>query len=108
MKKLVSMLAALIITTISYSQTMLPSDTTLKENKIVHKQPDRVEMMNDKVWIIKNDEKTELINKFILADGSTVMHNGTVKAHNGSTKKMKNGDCIYMNGKWREPKKEAA
>jgi hypothetical protein len=106
MKKLAVLIIAIIIGQTSFAQVMPPPDTSIKANTKMHIKADHIKMKDNKVWVIKNGEKTELTNSITLTDGTIVMKDGTVKAPDGTTTMMQNGDAIFMDGKWHKSKKD--
>ncbi|MBE7170460.1 MAG: hypothetical protein INR73_07715 [Williamsia sp.] len=56
-------------------------------------------MMDGKMMHIKDGKTMELNQDMQLSNGATIAKDGTMKMKNGKTRKLKNGEMIYMNGK---------
>jgi hypothetical protein len=85
MKTIFLFFAALAISTsITYASAIKATNSPMK---------DCVKMKDGKMWVIKSATSTTT-----LTDGSQVMTNGTVKGKDGTTKTLKDGDCMDMQG----------
>jgi hypothetical protein len=71
---------------------------TLDQSKMNKK--DCVMMVNGKMLMMVNGKTMDMTNDVTCKDGTVIQKNGTVKLHDGSTKAMKNGDSVDMNGTW--------
>ena len=60
---------------------------------------DCIMMKDGKVMQMKDGNTTELSGDVTLENGTVVSKDGTVKMKDGKTKMLKDGDCVYMNGK---------
>ena len=56
-------------------------------------------MLDGKMMHIKNGKTMELTQEMKLTNGATIVKDGTMKMKNGKSRKLKNGEMIYMNGK---------
>ena len=66
-------------------------------------------MMEDGKMMTMMDSKTVAMDKdMTLVNGTTVMTHGTMKMKGGKTMMMKDGDCVYMDGKMRRAKMKKA
>jgi hypothetical protein len=59
---------------------------------------DGIMMKDGKLLMMKNGQTTQLTTDMTLDNGTVVMTNGTVKAKDGSTKTLKEGDYVTMDG----------
>ena len=99
MKKLLILAVAFTLSLGVFAQ-----DTTDKkmDHKMDHKmgmKKDCVMMENGKMMVMKGGNTTAMDKDMTLPNGTVVMTNGTVKTKDGNTMMMKDGDCVYMNGK---------
>ena len=60
---------------------------------------DCIMMKDGKVMQTKDGNTTELTDDVTLPNGTVVSKDGTVKTKDGKTSMLKDGDCVYMNGK---------
>jgi hypothetical protein len=63
-------------------------------------EKDCVLMKNDKMFIIVKGQMTAMTADYTLTNGDVVSKEGKVTAKDGSSKQMKNGDCVSMAGVW--------
>lgn len=56
-------------------------------------------MMDGKMMHIKDGKTMELTQEMKLSNGATIAKDGTMKMKNGDTRKLKDGEMIYMDGK---------
>lgn len=89
MKKLTVLFAALSFTIGSFAQTT---------EKMQEPMQDCVMMKDGKVMQMKSGQSMVVDKNLTLANGATVMSNGTVTMKDGSKMQLKNGDCIDMSG----------
>jgi hypothetical protein len=89
MKKILITLFAITLTLGVFAQ-----DST----KHTMKKHEGVMMKNGKLLMMKNGQTTPLTTDLTLDNGTVVMTNGTVKAKDGSTTTLKEGDYITMDG----------
>jgi len=71
---------------------------TLDQSKMNKK--DCVMMVNGKMLMMVNGKTTDMTGDVKCKDGTVIQKNGDVKMSDGSTKAMKNGDSVDMDGKW--------
>ena len=118
MKKIFCLAAVLLITGAAFAQT---TDTTNTHDttgmQMMHdsmmqsgtqnmngmhgmngQMRDCIMMMNGKVMVMRNGQHTLLTQNMRLANNSVVMPDGTVQMANNTTHKLKNGECVYMDG----------
>ena len=93
MKKLVILLTALI-----FSASVHAQDTTKTQMK------EYIMMMNGKMMVMKHGMTMDLKSDTTLKNGTKVMTDGTVKTKDGKTMTLKEGECIYGDGKIKEMK----
>ena len=99
MKKLtILLLAAVLCTTATFAQ-----DTSMTSHKMhsgkMKGMKDCVMMEDGKMMVMKGGKTMAMDKDISLTNGSTVMSDGTVKMQDGTTKKLMDGDCVYMDGK---------
>ena len=70
-----------------------------KMHKMDHQMKDCVMMKDGKVMVMKHGENSELTESMTLENGATVAPDGTVTTKEGKTKKLQDGQAVYMNGK---------
>jgi hypothetical protein len=98
MKKLLGLLAFSAITLCTYAQdSTRMQDTSMSMSK--HKMKDCLMMKDGQVMVMKGGQHMKLEQTMTLTDGTTVSPDGTIKWSNGKTKMLKEGQCIYMDGK---------
>lgn len=98
MKKLIGLLAFTTLALCSYAQDSTKmQDTSMSSSK--HMMKDCLIMKDGQVMTVKDGQKTKLDRTMTLANGTTVAPDGTIKWANGKTKLLKEGQCIYMDGK---------
>ena len=74
-------------------------DSTNAMNKMAPKpHHDGVMMKDGKLLMMKNGQTTQLTTDMTLDNGTVVLANGTVKAKDGSTTTLKEGDYVTMDG----------
>lgn len=66
---------------------------------------DCVMLTNGEVHLMKSGKKTAIKDPVSLSNGAMVMPDGTVKMKDGSTKQLKDGECMSMDGKMMMMKK---
>jgi hypothetical protein len=97
MKKVLATLLAITLTLGVFAQ-----DSANTMNKMAQKQNmqkhDGVIMKDGKLLMMKNGQTTQLTSDLTLDNGTVVMTNGTVKAKDGSTTTLKEGDYVSMDG----------
>jgi hypothetical protein len=109
MKKLMIVIAAAAFSFTSFAQNStsgnMEKNKTGNEkttnDKMSHEKSMKhyYEMKNGKMMEIREGKTSAMTNDVNLENGSMLMTNGTVKMKDGSTKKVKEGDCVYMDGK---------
>ncbi|MEO6682281.1 MAG: DUF6799 domain-containing protein, partial [Ginsengibacter sp.] len=55
-------------------------------------------MKENKMWQVKDGEKSELTEDVTLVNGTIVMANGTVKTTDGQSTTLKNGQYVDLEG----------
>lgn len=104
MKKLLILIAAVSFSLASFAQNSTSGKRTeedkkmKKEKKMDHDQL-HYEMENGKIVEVEAGRSKPLTNDVTLEDGSVLMTDGTIKKENGMTKKLKDGECVYKDGK---------
>ena len=78
---------------------------TQSQNK--WKDHEGIFMKNGKVMVIRNGQKTQLLQDTTLSNGTTIMVDGTVKSSNGTTTMLKDGEFVNSDGtisekKWKD------
>ena len=63
------------------------------------KMKDCVMMKDGKMMVMKGGEKMAMDNETTFTNGSKVGTDGMLTKQDGTTKQLKNGDCVYMDGK---------
>ena len=92
----------------SYGQNNIsPSIEMMAQNLDQSKmnKKDCVMMKNGKLLMMKDGKTIDMPAEVKLNDGSIVYKNGTVKLSDGTSKAIKNGDSIDMDGKWERMEK---
>ena len=91
MKKMLAMLVAV------FAVVLVNAQTADQAHKTAHK--DCIMMKDGKVVQMKDGNTTDLTGDVTLSNGTVVSADGTVKTKDGKTSKLKDGDCVWMNGK---------
>jgi hypothetical protein len=91
MKKITMLFATLILATGIFAQE--------NKTKMDHKMKDCVMMKDGKMVVMKEGKTMDMDEDMTMQNGAMVMKDGTVKWKNGKTTKLKEGDCVYMDGK---------
>jgi hypothetical protein len=98
MKKLIGLFAFTAITLCSFAQDSTKmQDTSMSTGKQMKK--DCVMMKDGQVMSMKDGQKMKLDQTMTLTNGTTIAPDGTIKWPNGKTAMLKEGQCIYMDGK---------
>lgn len=63
------------------------------------KSHDGIMMKNGKVMVMENGQSTVLTQDKTLSNGTVISANGNVKMSDGTTKMLKDGDWVGMDGK---------
>src|SRR5947209_313676 len=102
MKKLVLLFLLALFANRSSAQTNAASIPALAETLDQGKmnKKDCVMMVNGKMLMMVNGKTTDMPAEVRLRDGSVVQKNGTVRMKDSTTKVMKNGDSVDMEGNW--------
>lgn len=71
------------------------------------KDHEGIMMKDGKVMVMKNGEKTALLQDTTLSNGTTITVDGTVKSSDGTTTMLKDGDYVNSDGtisskKWKK------
>jgi hypothetical protein len=105
MKKVLVSLFAITLTLGVFAQ-----DSTSGKHSMAQKH-EGVIMKDGKLLMMKNGQTTQLTTDLTLDNGTVVMADGTVKAKDGTTSTLKEGDYVTMNGmtgniktKWQQNK----
>ncbi|HEY9343290.1 MAG TPA: DUF6799 domain-containing protein [Hanamia sp.] len=82
---------------------------TQSQNK--WKDHEGIFMKNGKVMVIKDGQKTQLLQDTTLSNGTTIMVDGTVKSSNGTTTMLKDGEFVNSDGtisekKWKKDEED--
>jgi|SRR5882724_5782693 len=103
MKKLIGILIISFIACSAYSQdtTMKNGMTTMSKMK-----KDYFFMKDGKMMATKNGESTVMVNNVHLTNGATLKSDGTIEMSDGSTKMLREGEIIDMDGKIGKSKKK--
>jgi len=101
MKKLLCLLTICVFTLGAYSQDTKPEKMDKKMDGKMGKMEmkDCVMMKDGKMMVTKKGNTMAMDETMTMANGTMVMADGTVKMKDGKTKMLKNGDCVYMDGK---------
>lgn len=92
MKKMLAMLVAVFaVVLINAQDTHHAHKNTMKKDCIM--------MKDGKVVQMKDGTTTDVTSDVTLSNGTVVSADGTVKTKDGKTHMLKDGDCVYMNGK---------
>jgi uncharacterized protein with beta-barrel porin domain len=93
-------LVTLIVMTLALG--VFAQDSTNAMNKMAPKQNmqkhEGVMMKDGKLLMMKNGQTTQLTTDLTLDNGAVVMTNGTLKAKDGKTTVLKEGDYVSMDG----------
>jgi len=82
----------LAMTVMVYAQAA--QDTTTKDMK-----KDHITMTDGKLWQVKSGNNTEVLADITLDNGTIVTKDGNVKTKDGKSEMLKDGDCVWMDGK---------
>ena len=99
MKKIACMLAALVLTLSISAQDKTDKMDKKGDKAMDQKMKDCVMMENGKMTVMKDGKVMDLTSDMSLSDGSMVSANGKVTKKDGSTKTLKEGEGVYMDGK---------
>ena len=92
------------------STTTTTHSTTQKTHTMSHgnmnhgkmgkmKMKDCVMMKGGKMMVMKGGENMAMDNEMTFTNGSKISTEGIITKQDGTTKQLKNGDCVYMDGK---------
>ncbi|MFN6378401.1 MAG: DUF6799 domain-containing protein [Flavobacteriales bacterium] len=98
MKKLIVLLLALLLASLTYTQ----ADTTAKKTnpiQVAPSHPDGYLYQNAKLHLCKNGNVTVMNNDITLANGMIIMQSGYYMRKDGVRTALKEGDHIDYNGK---------
>jgi hypothetical protein len=91
-KMLATMVAVFAMVILVHAQTASqPEKKSMKKDCIM--------MKDGKVWQTKDGNTAELTSDVTLPNGTVVSADGNVKTKDGKTTMLKDGDCVWMNGK---------
>ena len=86
-------------------------DTTVRKKKMDHDmsmKKDCVVMKGGKMMMWTNGKSTEMDKEMTLTNGTVVMTDGTVKAPDGKTWMLTEGEGLYMDGTMKKKMKTEA
>jgi len=114
MKKMLSLIAVLLCTSIAFAQNRDTATQDTSGMRMMHdsmmqsgmngmhgmggKMKDCIMMMNGKAMVIRGGKHMVLDQQMTLPNGTVVMPDGTVKMSDGTTRMLKSDECIYMDG----------
>lgn len=105
MKKLITVIAASLFAFASFGQNSTSGSKTEmdkkmeKESKKSHDMDMlHYEMEDGQLMEVKEGNSMPLTRDVTLDDGSVLMKNGTLKKKDGSTKQIRDGECVYKDG----------
>lgn len=82
----------------AHAQAAAPK--TAKTAKTMHKaSPEYCTLKGGKMMLMKNGKLEPLTADMTMTDGSVCMTDGTCKTKDGTATKMKEGECMLMNGR---------
>ena len=96
MKKLMILFAAATIGLTAAAQHEGHSPKTTEQ---ANHTKEHLMKMDGKMMHIKDGKTMELTQEMKLTNGATIAKDGTMKMKNGKTRKLKDGEMIYMDGK---------
>jgi len=99
MKNLLFLIASFTISTGVFAQHKMHHKMHHKMDHSMGMKKDCVMMEDGKMMTMKGGSSMAMDKDMTMSNGTMVMADGTVKMKNGKTMMMKNGDCIYMDGK---------
>jgi hypothetical protein len=97
MKYIFSFLLACFLISFAHAQEK-KMDKMNSKMGMKHKMKDCVMMEDGKMMVMKGGENMAMDQDMTMTNGTMVMTDGTVKMKSGKTTKLKNGDCVMMNG----------
>ena len=71
----------------------------MAENIVSIYKSDCVFMINGKMLMMKEGRTTDMPDDVLLNNGDVVSKNGSIKMKDGTTRTLKNGDSVDLNGK---------
>ena len=99
MKKLLT--ATIMLLAVSFlqgqDQTQDKDRTTIQDGKHLHAY---LHLENQKVYLIRDKQKTRLQKQLKLKDGTVVQPDGAFKNQKGDRLRLREGECIDMDGNW--------
>jgi len=83
------------------SLKMNDTSASILDSSLINGNPlkDCVIMKNGQMMVMKNGQTMKLNRSMTMQKGVVVMPDGTVTMSNGSKKQLKDGQCVYMDGK---------
>lgn len=99
MKQLIILLAVFLASHSVFAQQKTNEKTDHKMHSMSGKMKDCVMMENGKMMMMKAGTSMAMTQDMTMTNGTMVMMDGTVKHKDGTTAMLKDGQCIYMNGK---------
>jgi hypothetical protein len=98
MKKILMIMAAVAFSFASIAQNSTSGKMeTKKETKKA--SPRCFEMKNGKIMQMKEGSTTEILGETTLENGAVLTKDGVIKMPDGSTRQVKEGECVNMDGK---------
>ncbi len=104
-------LTMLFVVAMCFAATVVAQDSSMhKMHKMGHMKmkKDCVMMEGGKMMMMKGGKTMAMDNDVTLTNGATVMADGSMKMKDGTTKQLKDGDCVYMDGKMMNGMKKGA
>ena len=104
-------LAMFLLLAIGCSTAVIAQDSAKTDHKKMGhmgghmKMKDCVMMKGGKLMVMKGGKTTDMTESMNLSNGSVVNTDGTLTMSDGTSKQLKNGDCVYMDGKMMNMKK---
>lgn len=80
-----------------------PKEEVKQQSDEIAKRPDDRDcllMKNNKMFVLIKGQMTAMTDDYTLKTGDVVTREGKVVMKDGSSKQMKNGDCITLTGVW--------
>lgn len=105
MKKLIMLLAAIVISSGTFAQESKSYDSKTQETTKAKtsqqqdtKVKDNITMRGEKVWLTRDGKTIELDKELKLENGATVSTMGLITYKDGTTRQLKSGEIADMKG----------
>ena len=92
------LLAAFFCTAATFAQDTSTANHKMHSGKM-KMMKDCVMMEDGKMMVMKGGKTMAMEQDMTMTNGTVVMSDGSLKMQDGTTKKLNNGDCVYMDGK---------